>query len=78
MFWKLIRSAWLYLRALLSIYSATKLNDGGKSLNQFGSKYGWKLIKQLDTAGFEYIINPVNATRYFEFPFALTSLPDKI
>ena len=27
--------------------------------------------------GFNYVINPVSSFRYFEFPFALSSLPDK-
>jgi hypothetical protein len=65
----------LYLRALSSVRRAVGLSDAGIMFNRFGRQHGWRLIWRLVRGGFAYLINPVSSFRYFEFPFALSSLP---
>jgi hypothetical protein len=67
----------LYVRALSSARKAIGLSDVAMMFNRFGRQHGWKLIWRLSRAGFAYLINPVSSFRYFEFPFALSSLPLK-
>jgi len=68
----------LYLRALYSARNASGLSDAGIMFNRFGRQHGWKLIWRLAHGGFDYLINPVSSFRYFEFPFALSSLPPTV
>lgn len=65
----------LYLRALSSAREATGLSAAGLMFNRFGRQHGWRLIWRLERSGFAYLINPVSSFRYFEFPFALSSMP---
>ena len=65
----------LYLQALSSARNAVKLSDAGMMFNRYGRQHGWKLIRRLVRGGFAYLLAPVSSFRYFEFPFALASLP---
>ena len=65
----------LYIHALSSANNATELGATGIPFNRFGRRHGWKMILHFMREGINYLIDPVSSTRYFEFPFALSSLP---
>jgi SAM-dependent methyltransferase len=43
----------------------------------FGRQMGRRLLKRGSRAGLGYLLTPVSITRYFEFPFALSCLPER-
>ena len=66
----------LYFRSIASARKALNLSDEARMFNRFGRRLGWRLILNGESYGVSYLVNPVNSFRYFEFPFALTALPD--
>lgn len=64
----------LYLRALAAAKKAVGLSKAAVEFNHFGRQLGWRLIRRLSRDGFAYLVNPVSAFRYFEFPFALSAM----
>src|SRR5690606_30645373 len=49
----------------------------GLNFAHYGQRLGYRLLAQGSLAGLNYIVNPVSITRYFEFAFALDSLPEE-
>lgn len=66
---------WLYLRALNAARYARERGIPGIEFNRFGRQVGYQLLIRGLRSGLDYILVPVNITRYFEFAFALSCLP---
>ena len=66
----------LYLRSSRSIAYAARKRCPGIEFAEFGRSLGLRLIASgAFGAGLSYLLTPVNIVRYFEFPFALSCLP---
>jgi hypothetical protein len=67
-----------YLRSRASLAYAAKRNGPGIEFAQFGKALGRQMIARGDfRIGLSYLLTPVNIVRYFEFPFALSCLPER-
>lgn len=67
----------LYLRARISTRYAIQHGLIGSEFNRFGHSLGWNLLTNASISGVKYLLNPVSITRYFEFSFALSCLPEQ-
>lgn len=67
----------LYLRGKSASRYAATLGIPGMEFDLFGRQMGRRLLKRGARAGLGYLLTPVSITRYFEFPFALSCLPER-
>jgi len=66
----------LYVRGKAASRYAARHRIPGMEFDRFGRKLGLRLLMKGFRAGFSYLLNPVSITRYFEFSFALSCLPE--
>lgn len=72
--------------SLLSLYkqssSASKYAASNKCIGMvfdgFGRRLGKRLLLHRERLGLSYLLNPVSCVRYFEYQFALDSLPHRL
>ena len=72
-----IRAIRLAARSHTSLRYATSRGAIGTSFGWFGRDVGRRLLRARSRTGFSYLLTPVNITRYFEFPFAASCLPER-
>jgi hypothetical protein len=64
----------LYIKSIKSLEYAKKRGTPGVEFAEYGRRLGWRLLVKGKRSGWEYVINPVSITRFFEFDFALSCL----
>lgn len=69
----LLPKLWLTSRSVRRY--AVARNLPGELFDHFGREVGKTMLLHSPRAALLYLLNPVSAVRYFEFEFALTSLP---
>jgi len=68
-----------FIKAYRSWSFAHKNGIPGLEFAHFGRQIGWKLLYSGQVnMGLTYILAPLITVRYFEFPFALACLPNKL
>lgn len=67
----------LYLRAHKAFRYAIECGGLGLEFGHFGKQLGLRLLIRGFRSGLNYILTPVDIVRWFEFPFALSCLPDR-
>lgn len=70
-FLKLPRRYWQSQRAFAY---ASQQGIVGQEFGQFGKKVGWSLIRRCRLGGINWVLVPVNSTRYFEFAFVKVNM----
>lgn len=65
----------LHARATAALEHAARRGAPGLEFAMFGRRLGWRLLLRGFGGGLSLVLTPVNAVRYFEFPFALSCLP---
>jgi predicted SAM-dependent methyltransferase len=69
----------MYLRSRASLAYAAKRNGPGVAFAQLGKLLARRMIARGDfRVGLTYLLTPVNIVRYFEFPFTLSCLPERL
>jgi hypothetical protein len=66
----------LYARGQLSLRSAMRTNMPGLKFDQFGRRIGLRLLIRGSRSGLRLSLVPVSSTRYFEFPFVASCVPE--
>lgn len=64
-----------FIRSQKAISYAAKHNILGLEFAKYGRRLGLRLLRKRLPASRGYLLTPVSITRYFEFDFALNSLP---
>lgn len=64
-----------YWRAERAFSYASRRNIVGREFGRFGKKVGWSLIRRRQFSGINWVLVPVNITRYFEFSFVKANMP---
>jgi SAM-dependent methyltransferase len=63
-------------RARRSLDHAAKADAPGVRFARYGRRLGVRLLLRLSPGGYQYVVAPVNITRYYEFEFADRARPD--
>jgi hypothetical protein len=63
-----------YWRAERAFAYGSRRNIVGLEFGQFGKKVGWSLIRKRHLRGINWVLVPVNITRYFEFSFVQANM----
>lgn len=66
----------MYTRSQRAYKYALSNRTIGIEFATFGRNIGLRLVSKLSRGGFKYFLTPVQITRYFEFPFVLSCVPN--
>src|SRR5680860_134298 len=67
---RIFRAMHLILKSMDSLRRAKKVDLPGSEFDTYGRLLGLRLLAAGVRGGFQYLVNPVSITRYFEFAFA--------